>query len=245
MSAEDERMIRVAVVEDDDACAERICGYLEKFAGENGLSMPAVRFTNGVDFLSDGIGRCDVVLLDIEMPLMDGMTTAKKLREAGDRSPVIFITNMARYAVRGYEVDAVGFIVKPVGYYSFSERLKRAVSLVNAARNNYVVFTLKDGVVKIYLDEVKYVEVFRHKILYHTFGGITEVRGTMHETEDLLAGKNFARCNSCWLVNLRHVRSVVGSTVKVADEELTVSRNKRKEFLEKLTVYLAGGGSGV
>ena len=237
--------MNIAIVEDEPAIVEQLTGLIRRFGAEHDMAFEIFSFGDGIDFLDRYKSIYDIVCMDIEMPLMDGMTTAKKLREAGDRSPVIFITNMARYAVRGYEVDAVGFIVKPVGYYSFSERLKRAVSLVNATRNNYVVFTLKDGVVKIYLDEVKYVEVFRHKILYHTFGGITEVRGTMHETEDLLAGKNFARCNSCWLVNLRHVRSVVGSTVKVADEELTVSRNKRKEFLEKLTVYLAGGGSGV
>lgn len=236
-------MIRIAIVEDDDTCAELVGGYVSDLAAETGESMSVRRFTNGVDFLSEGIGNCDIVLLDIEMPLLDGMSTAKKLREMGDKSPIIFITNMARYAVRGYEVDAVGFIVKPVSYYSFSERMKKAIAIVKASRNNYLVFTLKDGIVKIYLDDVKYVEVYRHKILYHTFGGVTEVRGTMRETAELLAGKNFAQCNSCWLVNLKQVTSVVGNTVKVADEELTVSRNKRKEFLEKLTVYLAGGGN--
>ena len=107
---------------------------------------------------------------------------------------------------------------------------------------NYIsaIFPLKDGVIKLYLDDVKYVEVFRHRIIYHTFEGVTEVRGTMRDTAALLSDKGFAQCNSCWLVNMRYVTEVRGSTIKVAGDELIVSRNKRREFLDRLAMYMAG-----
>lgn len=234
-------MIVIAIVEDSDDCAVAIKGFIERFSAETREEISTVRYRNGMEFVTDYNGSCDIVLLDIEMPLLNGMDAAKELRKTGDRSPVIFITNMAQYAVKGYEVDAIGFIVKPVAYYAFSDRMKKAVAAVKARRDNFLAFTLKDGLVKIYLDDIKYVEVNRHRILYHTFDGVTEVRGTMRETAEKLNGKSFAQCNSCWLVNLKYVTEVKSNIVRVAGEELLVSRNKRREFLNRLTVYLAGG----
>lgn len=235
-------MITVAVVEDDAEYSAQVASYVKKFAEGAGEEMSVVMFSDGIDFISGNHGKCDIILLDIEMPGMNGLDAAHKLRSTGDKAPVIFITNMAQLAVRGYEVDALGFIVKPLTYYAFAERMKKAVAEVQAARNNYLAFSLKDGVVKIYLDDVKYVEVYRHSIAYHTFDGVVEVRGTMRETAELLADKHFAQCNSCWLVNLKYVSSVRGNEVRVADETLSISRNKRKDFLGKLAAYFSRGG---
>lgn len=235
-------MIKIVIVEDDDRYAAQIRGYAEKFATETDERIDIVRYADGVDFLTNYKASADIVLMDIEMPMMNGMDAAKKLRENGDKVPIIFITNMAQYAVRGYEVDAIGFIVKPITYYGFSERLKRAVAAVKAQRDNYLAFAVKDGVVKIYLDDVKYIEVYRHRMQYHTFDEVIEVPGSMRDTADKLADKHFAQCNSGWLVNLKYVDEIKGNTVKVAGEELLVSRNKRREFIQRVTAYFAGGG---
>lgn len=235
-------MIMVAVVEDDDKSAELIDGYVRKFSEANGIALAVKRFKNGVDFISDYSPSFDIVLMDIEMPLMDGMEAARKLRELGDKSPLIFITNVAQYAVRGYEVGALDFMVKPVSYFNFTVKLKKAIDVVAAQRNNFVAFVQKDGVKKIYIDDLLYVEVFKHRLFYHTASETFEVRGSMKEAEEQLGPRDFAKCNSCWLVNLKYVTEIRQNFVWLGEEKLQISRNKRKEFLAAVVRYFARGG---
>lgn len=234
-------MIRIAIVEDDDTSAALLGGFVRRYAAEKKKELAVTRFASGVDFISDYAPVYDIVLMDIEMPFMDGMTTARKLRELGDKSPVIFITNMAQYAVKGYEVDALDFMVKPVSYYNFSVKLGKAVAVVLASRDDVITLTLKDGMKKLYVDDVKYIEVFRHDLIYHTTDEKFATRGALREAEEKLSGKGFARCNSCWLVNMKFVTEVKNNLVVVGGESLTISRTKKKDFMNALTLYYAGG----
>ena len=93
--------MRVAIVEDDGEQARRIAEYVDRFARESGEACTSIVFSNGMDFISDYEAKYDLILLDIEMPMMDGMTMAEKLREMDGYVAIIFVTNMAQYAVRG------------------------------------------------------------------------------------------------------------------------------------------------
>lgn len=99
---------------------------------------------NGLNFIEDYPG-CDIVFMDIEMPQMNGIEAAKKLRAFDTQCSLIFVTNMARYAVAGYEVDAMDFLVKPVGYFNFSMKLKKAVQIQKEKKNTYVLLHTRDG----------------------------------------------------------------------------------------------------
>lgn len=97
-------MFRFAIVEDDDACAEQLQKYLAQYAGENALEIRTDRFYDGLNFAEDYKARWDLIFMDIEMPLLDGMSAARRIREKDDSVLLIFITNMAQYAIQGYEV---------------------------------------------------------------------------------------------------------------------------------------------
>ena len=193
------------------------------------------------NFISDYASIFDIVLMDIEMPHMNGMETARKLREKGDEAQLIFITNMAQYAIRGYDVNALGFIVKPVEYFNFCIQIAKAVDRVISSQNDFIALTRRDLSIKLYVKDIRYVEVLRHRIIYHTVNGNIELTGSMKEAEEVLSPYSFVRCNSNWLVNLRHVSSVRKNTVSVGDDELMLSRNRKQEFLRRLADYFAGG----
>jgi len=234
-------VIKVAIVEDDSDYAQHLALLLARYAQERQLTIKTEHFDSGLDFISDYAFQYDIVLMDIEMPHMDGLSAAKKLRDQGDAIPLIFITNMAQYAVNGYEVDALGFLVKPVVYFRLSLLLDKAVARLKLLQNQYLSLNGRDFVKKVYINDIKYIEVVRHTIIYHTTDGDIEMPGTMKELEARLNTFNFVRCNSCWLVNLRHVSGIEGNTVTVAGEELKISRNKKQEFVHRLTAYFASG----
>ena len=113
-------MIRVAIVEDDRNHAESLHLFLKRFGKERNQEFSVDFFDNGMDFVSDYNGSYEIVLMDIEMPHMNGMDCAFRLRRVDRNVIIVFVTSMVQYAVKGYEVGAMGFVVKPIEYFSFT-----------------------------------------------------------------------------------------------------------------------------
>lgn len=235
-------MIKIAIVEDNEKSGILIEKFVERYSSEHGVCLKTKRYLNALNFVSETEFDYDVVLLDIEMPHMNGMDAAKYIRKNGNDAQIIFVTNMAQYAVEGYEVNALDFVVKPVSYATFSKKLDRAVRKVEELLDRHVTLFTKEGFTKVYLDKVNYVEVKAHSIIYHTDAAKFEVRSSMKLTEALLKDKGFARCNNCYLVNLNNVYEIRKDDLKVGEEWLPISRTKKKDFMVSLTVFLAGGG---
>ena len=104
-------MIRIAIVEDEQLFREKILRYLHRYEEKNKQSFSIKTFENGMQFLTDYRPEYDIIFMDIEMPYLSGMETAKRIRKVDSRTAIAFITNMANYAVQGYEVEAIDFIV--------------------------------------------------------------------------------------------------------------------------------------
>ena len=232
-------MIKVAIVEDEDAAANVLAEFLDRYAAGIQEKLVHVRYRCTTDFLSKYDGY-DIIFMDINIVNdMNGIKAARKLRQKDSVATLIFITSFEQFAVKGYEVEAFDFIVKPVVYADFALRMGRAVKHVQKEKLD-VLSIRNDGKINIVsVRDIKYVEVIRHKLLFHTTAGIVEGTGSLRETEDQLAEKYFVRCNKSYLVNLWYVRGVDGSTVDVDGEELIVSRPRKKEFLSALNRYLA------
>ena len=124
-------LLNIALCEDETTTAERMQRFLQQYAEEFHEGIQVSVFSNGVDFLENYTPRFDIVFMDIMMPLMDGMEVAEKLRAIDRDTTLVFVTNMAQYAIRGYEVDASDFIVKPVSYNEFVINMKPVIIRFN------------------------------------------------------------------------------------------------------------------
>lgn len=234
-------MIRVAVVEDEEEQVEIICDFLKRYEEENQISFNISVFNNGVKFLIDYQPVFDLVFMDIKMPHLNGLETARTIFSMDKNIGIVFVTNMAQYAIKGYEVDALDFIVKPLKYYQFSVKMGRVIEKIKKREERDIVLTVSKEKIRLSISEIYYVMVDKHTLVYYTSKGVFRENGSsMGECAASLADYGFALCNSGCLVNLKHVLSVNKGSVRVtgALEELVVSRGRKKEFTEKFMTYM-------
>ncbi|MCR5397514.1 MAG: LytTR family DNA-binding domain-containing protein [Lachnospiraceae bacterium] len=232
-------MITVSIVEDDKKAAESLSNYLQRYGTSNNIHFQIKTYEDGLSFL-DNYQSCDLVFMDIEMPLQNGMITAEKLRKIDERVVLVFVTNMAQYAIKGYSVNALDFIVKPISYSDFSFKLKRAIYAIESNQNDEVVITGTNEFQRFRTNNICYIEIHGHTLTYHLESKEFSVRGSLSETAAKFP--NFIRCNNCYLVNPAHIDWVKGFEVKVGNDILAISRPRRKEFLEQLSIWYSKGG---
>ena len=235
-------MWKAAVVEDEREAAERIADYLGRFGEENGETFDVSYYGDAEAFLAGYDPECDIVFMDIQLPDMSGMDAARALRAVDSEVTLVFVTSMVQYAVSGYEVSALDFIVKPVSYPNFAMKMKRVLRerRLRAPRSDELSLSGEGGVRRVSVSSVKYIEVVGHHLIFHTFDGDADVCGALGEMEKTLAGKGFSRCNNCYLVNLRHVSEIRPASCIVGGEEVQISRRRRKAFMDDLTAYVGG-----
>ena len=123
-------MYHIAIVEDEATFIEQLIEYLHQFEEENHVEFKVSVFQDGAEILKDYKNEYDAIFFDIEMPKVNGMQAAEQIRDMDDDVVIMFITNMAQYAIQGYSVGALDFVMKPINYYTFSMKLKRVLKRV-------------------------------------------------------------------------------------------------------------------
>lgn len=233
-------MRNIAIVEDEDTAASVLSSYIEKFSAETGQEFNVERFHDAVQFLDDYKAKYAVVFMDIQMPHRDGMSAAVELRKIDKTVSIIFITNLIQYAQKGYEVDAVAYIIKPVQYYDFALKFRKSLDIYVMNEKQDFTLNTSDGPCRISTDKLMYVETVRHRLYYHMVDGIKERTGVLSQVEEELKPFGFLRCNQCYLINPRFIVGIKGSAVQLGAEMLSISRPRRKIFMTELANWYAG-----
>ena len=236
-------MINIAIVEDEKAASDLIVGYLTDFGKKTGEEFNVTVFRDAVAFLDNYKPVFDLVFMDILMPNMDGMRAAHKLREVDNFVLLIFITNMGDYAVKGYDVGAIAFIKKPVAYYDFELKMKRAIFTIRSRDEKAIMVSSSGNRIRLMVRDIMYVEVSGHVCTYHTAEGDIESRNTLREVAKLLEPYDFMMYSSSFLINPNYIKSINVHTVTVGNTELEISRLKKKDFLTQFNNWLAKGGN--
>ena len=231
-------MVRIAIVEDDITYSEQLREYLKRYESEFSESFDISTYFDGDEIVEDYHSQFDIILMDVEMSFMDGMSAAEEIRKVDREVVIIFITNMAQYAIKGYAVEALDYILKPVSYFAFSQRLSRAINRMKKREEKSVVIPIKGGTARVAVSSIYYIESQGHDIIYHTSDGDYVSYGTMKDTEEALGQIHFFRGSKWFLINLQQVEGLSDGCAKLkGGKTLPLSRGRKKAFMEALAQY--------
>ncbi len=238
-------MINIAIVEDDDADYNALLSNLDEFFQHASGRYSVVRYTCGENFLAQYKCGFDLIFMDIELFGINGMQTSEELRKIDPVVMIIFVTNMQQFAIKGYEVSAFDFIVKPIKPAAFALKLKKAVAAIDNRQSLKFDISVNHNnrVVRFSSEDLLYVEVKEHYLEYHTTAETYSTYGRMKEVEKQLAPKGFLRCNRCYLINPFFIRYVSNNEVIMANgDSLLISSTRKKEFMKALASFIVKGG---
>lgn len=233
-------MIRIAIVEDDSESARQLQDYLRQYQRETGTAIETTLFSDGDEITEDYRPGFDLIFMDILMQFKDGLTAAREIRRVDPEVLIVFLTNMAQYALQGYEVEAADFLLKPLSYPAFRQRLERLLRRRRRTEAQYITVPVKGGFRKLDVSHISYVESRDHELTFHAGSEQVTSSLSMRAAEEKLTGCSFFRGNNSYLINLAHVEGVQDGCALVGGQALRLSRPRRRAFLDALAGYLGG-----
>ena len=233
-------MHNIAIVEDNDNDALTLESYISRISEQEKTKYNVKRFHNALELLDNYQSIYSLILLDVEMPGLNGMDASSRIRKLDKTVSIIFTTNLIQYAQKGYEVDAVAYLIKPVQYFDFALKFKKALDIYSLNEDKDFVIKTAKGPCRISTNKLMYVEVMRHRLYYHLVDDTLEVTGTISKVEEELKDFGFLRCNQCYLINPKFITKIQGLDLLIGNETLLISRPRKKQFLEELANWYSG-----
>lgn len=232
--------MHIALAEDDEAFRGLLVSYLHQYEIASGQSLRLSIYRDGGELVEGFKSDIDLILLDIEMPFLDGMATARKIRDRDPEVLILFLTQTPQYAMKGYEVDALDYIVKPITPFALFQRLDRARDRLGRRKIAYLAVNSRGGLRKIEERDILYVEVLNHHCTIHLGAEQIVTKDSLGALESRLSSGRFSRCGQSFLVNLEWVDQVNGSDVVIGSRTIPLSRSRKKEFLDDLHRFIGG-----
>lgn len=230
--------MNIAVVDDEKVIREQIGSLIERQLPTSCLDFYAI----GEELLAAG-KRFDIVFLDIRMDGMDGIETAKVLREKQEGIVLIFVTGNKEYVFDAIDLYAFHYLLKPVDENKFSEVLERAAAEVEKGREKEMLFIKKKNLTLNQAD-ILYVESRAKKVAIHTATAkdVIEIYAAMDELEGQL-GDNFYRCHRAYLVNMAHITEYDNDSITVTNgDTIYLTKKKYRDFVKAYMWHLQNGG---
>jgi two-component system, LytTR family, response regulator LytT len=231
-------MINIAICEDEKETQLLIEDHLDNILKNINIEYEIKKYSLGEELLRDNLKDIDILLLDIQMGQINGMDTARRIREVDNKMEIIFITSLIDYIQEGYEVRAYRYLLKPIELEELKKHVLTCIKEIEN-KNSYVVIKNKSNTYKIKPSEIKYIEVQKKVVSIHTINQTFEVRYSLEKIEKELDLDKFVRCHKSFLINLSYVENIkLNNIILESKEEVPVSRYRYKDVKEKFLKFL-------
>jgi DNA-binding LytR/AlgR family response regulator len=207
---------KIAICDDSDADRQYVLDMVNRWAKRSGHTVHTDTFASAENFLFHYAEESDydILLLDIEMGAMDGVTMAKRLRAGNDTVQIIFITGYSDYIAEGYEVAALHYLMKPVKEDKLGEVLDRATEKLSK-NEKVLTFAIGAEMVRVPVYRIRYADVLGNYVTIHAQSDTT-VKMTLGDLEKQL-DERFYRIGRSAIINLTQIARVTKTEIKLAD----------------------------
>ena len=232
-------MIKIAVCDDDEIVCEKLSFIIKKWFDEDERPVLIVKFESGIKLLETHI-RFDVIFLDIEMPDLNGIEAAKKLRNWDVNSKIIYVTNHSSYILNSYSVHAFDYISKPIQEEIICNVLSEVVRyLDNATQKHKYVFETEEGKVTLELEEIYYFEYLSRRVIINTSQDKYIASYSLKELFGKFHGYGFSLPHKSFIVNMLHVKLVKGFDIFMENGvRIPLAQKKAPEFRVEFNNFL-------
>ncbi len=231
-------MLHIAICDDEKDFVIYLTQLINQYAAETGEEIKVSAFYDGIELTTHYDTTIDLIFLDIQMKLLDGLHAAKRIRQMDERVGIIFLTTLAQCALEGYKYQAANYIVKPMKYARLKAEIEQWRRRSRKLDSPAIVVANDSGKYKIFLNTLHYVETFNRNLLLHTEQEKIICYRSMKDLEQELAPHGFVRCHTSYIVNLYYVKGVNKLEITlVTGETIPVSQPKRRQFMEQLAEY--------
>lgn len=230
-------MLLISIVDHSEEDIARLHSILEDHFHRTGTAYAERVYRSGMDFIRSS-ENSDIVFMETQLDRLDGLETAGIMRQLGSDAQLIFLTRTPQLAIKGYAVDALDFLVKPVEPAAVSFALDKAIRRLENRSCTFLALKLSNGTASVSANDITFVEVFDHNLVYHTVNGDYTVRGRLSDVYEKLDHDKFIACNRSFIVNLRYVTEIRSDHVLLGGTKIAVSKSHRKEIQTRFSAYL-------
>lgn len=231
-------MINIGICDDEIHYRSNIKDTLKEILSSNPIDYNIYEFSSGEELLNNYPKNLDILIMDIQMKMINGMDTARKIREFDQDLEIIFMTSFAEFMQEGYEVKAYRYILKPITEKKISKNILPCIEEIMKKRNNYLTINVKNYIDRIKIDSILYIETERPNILIYTNENMYTTKMSISKIEKILREYGFFRCHNSYIINLKSVESMNGNIVKVNGKEIPISKYRVKDLKLAITNIL-------
>ena len=226
---------KIAICDDSKEDTGYVAGLLKKWSAQRQMAVQAECFPSAESFLFQYAEdkNYDILLLDIEMEQMDGVTMARQIRRDNETVQIVFISGYSEYIAEGYEVAALHYLLKPVNEEKLFAVLDRAVEKLRRSER-CLTLAMSGEMVRIPLHEIRYLDVQQNYVTVHGKADYT-VKKTLGEFEKLL-DEEFFRLGRGGIVNLSYISRVTKTDVYLKDGSVLPLPRGKYEALNRAII---------
>lgn len=231
-------MLHIAICDDEKDFVAHLNGMLNQYSEETGEEIKVTSYYDGMELIEKYETTIDLIFLDIQMRLVNGLRAAERIRQMDEKVSIIFLTTLTQYGLEGYKYQATNYIIKPLKYVRLKSEMDGWLKRHRKDDAPALVITNDTGKYKVALKSISYIETFNRKLLLHTRQENIICYKSMKEMEQELQDKGFVRCHTSYMVNLFYVKGTKKLDIElITGETIPISQPKRKEFMERLADY--------